>query len=203
MPPLSLTSSALVICECQAGFIDPAFAYLGGLAEQAETRQIVPKIAELAVAVREAGRPVIHSTIVHRRSWAGVSNAARIVRVAKRSAVAMEDDPSSAIVPELSPADSDILSQRSSGNTIFYNTDLDSILRVAEVDTIILVGVSTNLALYSASVEATNRNYTVVLAEDCCAGATVETHAFMIEHLLPLVSTVTTSDAVVESLRAL
>jgi nicotinamidase-related amidase len=201
MAPLVLGRSALLISECQRGFVDPSLGFLGGLAEQVVERAMLPKIAGLAATFRSAGRPVVHCTLVHRRDWAGVAVRSKIVRAARRSGVAMEGDPSAEIAAELTPQAGDVVCQRQSGMTLFYETGLDSILRVADVDTVVLVGVSTNLALFAAAVEAGNRNYAVVIPEDCTAGASAETHEFAIVHSLPLLATVCTSGAVAAALQ--
>ena len=196
MGPVDLSRAALVISECQRGFVDPAFSFLGGLADEVERRQILPRIGDLAERFRSAGRPVVHCTIVHRPATEGTARTSPIVRRAMRFGVAIEGDASAEIVPILTPAPGDIISNRSSGATIFFNTDLDSILRVAGIDTIVLVGVSSNLALFAGSVEATNRNYRVLIPEDCTAGGSDETHAMAVQHFLPLLATITDADAV-------
>lgn len=199
MPPMNtvdLSRAALVISECQRGFVDPEFSFLGGLADEAQRRQILPRIRDLAERFRSAGRPVIHCTIVHRPGTEGAARTAPIVRRAMRFGVSVQGDASADIVPILTPAPGDIVSNRSSGSTIFFNTDLDSILRVAGIDTIVLVGVSSNLALFAGSVEATNRNYRVLIAEDCTAGGSQETHDMMVQHFLPLLAKITDAAAV-------
>ena len=100
------------------------------------------------------------------------------------------------IHPGLTPADGDFVMQRRHGVTAFQGTELDSILRNLGVETVILTGVSTNLALTGMSVEAVNRGFNVVLPEDCTAGASPETHAFMIQQFFPLVATVTDRESV-------
>jgi nicotinamidase-related amidase len=193
---LALSRAALVISECQRGFVEPSSTFLGGLVEEVERRQILPLIRDLASSFRAAQRPVIHCTVVHRPGTEGTARTAPITRRAMRLGVAIEGDPSAEIVPILTPEPGDVVSNRASGATIFFNTDLDSILRVAGIESIVLVGVSTNLALFAGSVEATNRNYRVVIPEDCTAGGSRETHEMMVQHFLPLLATITTAAAV-------
>ena len=200
MPLPDLATAALVISECQAGFVDPEHSFLGGLAAAAHERQIVPKIAALAETFRRYDRPVIHCTLVHRSDFAGVSMAAPIARLAHRFAVAVEGHPSAEIVEGLRPHPADIVCQRQSGATLFHNTDLESVLTVAGVDTLVLVGVSTNLALFAAAIEATNRNFRVVIPVDCTAGASEESHAAAVTHSLPLVAAMADSAAVTTAL---
>ena len=65
----------------------------------------------------------------------------------------------------------------------------------------VLSGVSTNIALPGACTEAVALGYSVVLAEDCTAGATAETHQMQITQHLPLLATVTDAESVIASLK--
>lgn len=58
----------------------------------------------------------------------------------------------------------------------FYGTSLDPILRANGIERLLLTGVSTNGVVHSGAREAHDRDYDVVIFEDCCAGATAEEH---------------------------
>ena len=64
----------------------------------------------------------------------------------------------------------------------------------------VLTGVSTNIALPGAATEAVALGYNVVLAEDCTAGATPETHQMQITQHLPLLATITDAESVIAAL---
>jgi nicotinamidase-related amidase len=110
--------------------------------------------------------------------------------------------PGAGIHPLLAPKPSDYVVSRLGGVTSFHATELDAILRTYSVSTVILVGVSTNVALAGTTIEATNRGYNVVVPEDCTAGATDSAHGFMIREFFPLLATVTTSKLASAALRA-
>jgi nicotinamidase-related amidase len=63
------------------------------------------------------------------------------------------------------------------------------------------MGVSTNFAVEGTVRGAVNRLFEVVVPEDCCASVPVDMHCFSVQHILPLLGTVTTSEAVVAALR--
>lgn len=58
----------------------------------------------------------------------------------------------------------------------FYATSLEAILRAKGIERLVLAGVSTNGVVHSGAREAHDRDYEVVILEDCCAGATAEEH---------------------------
>jgi nicotinamidase-related amidase len=54
--------------------------------------------------------------------------------------------------------------------TGFYTTPLDAYLRNLGVKTVIITGVSANIAVNGTSLEAMNRGYRVIVPSDCIAG---------------------------------
>lgn len=65
----------------------------------------------------------------------------------------------------------------------FHGTALDTLLRAAAIERLLLGGVSTAWALQAAVREAHDRDYRVVLVEDACAAATAEEHGRAIGQL--------------------
>jgi nicotinamidase-related amidase len=73
-------------------------------------------------------------------------------------------------------------------------TDLDAVLRNLEVSTIVVVGVSLNIAIPNVVMDAVNVGYRVVLPKDAVAGIPAEYGAAMIANTLSLLATITTTD---------
>lgn len=71
------------------------------------------------------------------------------------------------------PRDFDIVKHRVSP---FYATALEAVLRANKVERIVMCGVSTNGVVHSGAREAHDRDYEVVILEDCCAGVTEAEH---------------------------
>lgn len=71
------------------------------------------------------------------------------------------------------PGDFDVVKHRVSP---FYATSLEAILRAQGIERIVLCGVSTNGVVHSGAREAHDRDYEVVILEDCCAGVTADEH---------------------------
>ena len=198
-----LERAALVISECQRGILDPGVAIFKGIADHATDRGMVPNIARLVQAFRAAGRPVVHCTIQHRPDLAGVLPNSMLGSMTLRDRRMIAGSPDVEIPAEIAPRVEDFVSCRATGITAFYGTDLDATLRLQGVDTIVLTGVSTNLALPGFSIEAVNRGYRVILPEDATAGTSAELHSMMITNLLAVLTRVTTTDAVLAQLNAL
>jgi nicotinamidase-related amidase len=65
----------------------------------------------------------------------------------------------------------------------FYSTELDLILKNNKIDTLYIAGVSTDLAVSSTVRDAHDRDYKVIVLEDCCAAASIEDHENSIKSL--------------------
>ena len=184
---------ALVISECQLGILGAGRSVSTGLADQAAERNIVGRIAELAALFRERGLPVVHCIIEHRPDQAGMLPNSYLGTMALRSRSMILGTPDVEMPPVLGPLPSDFVSSRATGLTAFYGTDLDVTLRLNRVRTLVLTGVSTNVALPGLALDAVNRGYDVVLAEDCTAGSSAEAHEFFVRNQLSLLARVATA----------
>jgi nicotinamidase-related amidase len=193
--------AALVISECQRGVLDPSIAIFPGLADQAAARDIVGKIERLAAAFRAAGFPVVHVHAAHREDFGGVVPNSLISARSKKMHTMVEGTPAVEPVEGAIPEPSDYVSGRIAGIGMWYGTSLDSTLRNNGVSTVVLCGVSTNLALFAGSVGAVDRGYSVVLPEDATAGATPEQHEWMVTNTLPLLAAMSTADEVIAAIQ--
>lgn len=189
---------ALLISEVQNGITNSRYASTS-LVEQVESRGIVPKIAKLADAFRAAGAPVIFCNIVPRANFQGFRVNCVLAAQVRKSGL-MAGTPEALTHEDLPVKAGDVVIERSHGMAPFTGTELDAILRGEGVDTVVLAGVSTNIALAGASIEAIGLGYNVVLAEDCVAGGTADTHQIQITMHLPLLATISSGDAVAEHL---
>jgi nicotinamidase-related amidase len=200
MSESGLRNAALVISECQQGLLDPADSLTPGLAAQAAERGIVDRIAALAAAFRVAGLPVVHCLIEHRSDLAGIKRNSLLGALAIKRRRLIVGTPDVLPPPALAPQSADHVSRRTVGLTAFYGTDLDATLRLRDVDTIVLTGVSTDVAIPGFTLEAVNRGYYVRIPTDCVAGTSAESHAAMMAGLLPAISRLTDAAAVLTEL---
>jgi nicotinamidase-related amidase len=194
--------AALIINECQRGIIDPAFVGTDGLGGEVARRDVVARIARLASTCRAAGVTVVHSTIVMRPDGIGTVASCLLLGALVKAGTVVAGRPEAEIVPELAPGPGDLVSQRAHGLSPFHGTELESFLRERRVETVIVTGVSTNVGVPGACLEAINRGFRAVVPEDATAGAWAEAHQWMVRHHLPLLGTVTSVDAVEQDLSA-
>lgn len=191
--------AALVVSEVQNGITNLAYTDTT-LSQQVAARGIVPKINALAGEFRTRGLPVVHCLISARKGFAAWDvNCVLAARIAKEGKLETGTD-YAAIHDDITVAATDYVSERHTGMSPFTGTDLDPLLRAERIDTVVFAGVSTNIALVGGSIEAIGLGYVAVIAEDCTSGGTAESHQIQITMHLPLISTVSTSDAIVSAL---
>jgi nicotinamidase-related amidase len=83
----------------------------------------------------------------------------------------------------------------------FHGTELDLQLRRRGLDTIVLTGVATNIGVEQTAREAWQHGYSVVVAEDATSSSAGEAaHRFAVETILPRVSRVRSTEAIVAAL---
>ena len=100
----------------------------------------------------------------------------------------------------LAPRPEDFVIERTVGIDGSYGTQLYPVLRLLKRSTMMMTGVSTNLAVEGIVRASVNRGFDMVVIEDCCASYPDEWHRFSIEYILPLIATVTTSEVVIQRL---
>ncbi|MBV9842306.1 MAG: cysteine hydrolase [Sphingomonadaceae bacterium] len=187
--------AALVISECQNGITNIGYSF-SPLAEQVAARGIIAKIAELAASFRAASLPVVHCLITMPEDPSGWTiNCVLAARLAKEGKL-VTGTRFAAVHDDLPVQPCDIVSERHHGMSPFTGTMLDATLRRHRIDTVVLAGVSTNVALPGASTEAVGLGYSVVIAEDCTSGGTADTHQVQISMHLPLIATVSDSASI-------
>jgi nicotinamidase-related amidase len=192
---------ALLISECQIGIVDPEVAG-SPLSHQVKERDTLRKIAAFAEVCRAHDVPVVHCTIVPRKDFKGFIVNSALASMLKKGGIMHAGDPRSGIHPIVAPHPDDIISERCHGMSAFHGTELEPILRGLGVQTVLLAGVSTNIALPGIALEATNRGFEAVLVEDCTAGGTAETHQVQITMHLPLLATISNAADVSAALAA-
>lgn len=192
-PLPQIAGTALVTQECQEGVIG-ASSVLTELAAEAQ-REAVPNIARLARAARRLGIPVVHCLAVRHPDGLGANDNAPIFRaVAKRGIGIAPGSPGARVVPEIGSEPSDIEITRWHGLAPMDGTELDPVLRNMKVTSIVALGVSVNIAITSLALDAANAGYQVVIPRDAVAGAPREWADAMIDNMLSLLATVTTTD---------
>ena len=191
-----LAHSALVTSECQNGVIGP-IAALPQLAESAATT-VIPNGAKLCAAARGAGIPILHCTAGRRADGRGSNTNARLFMAMRKSPRPIElGDRATQVVDEFDVQPSDFVLSRMHGLSPMAGTDLDPILRNLGVTSLVIAGVSLNVAIPNLVMDAVNLGYRVVLPRDAVAGVPASYGEQVLENTLALIAEIVTTDDVI------
>ena len=197
-----LARSALVTSECQNGVIGPAAA-LPQLAEAA-MGTVIPNGARLCVAARNAGIPVVHCTAGRRADGRGSNTNARLFMAMRKAPRPIElGDTATQVIDEFDVQPSDFVLSRMHGLSPMAGTDLDAILRNLGVTSLVIAGVSLNVAIPNLVMDAVNLGYRVVLARDAVAGVPASYGEQVLENTLALLAELVTTDELVAALASM
>jgi biuret amidohydrolase len=189
--------TAIVTQECQGAVVGPN-ARLAILAEEAR-RVALPNIVRLLPAARAAGVRVVHCLVQRRPDGLGSNHNAKVFAIGRNDVDITPSTPGSALLPELGPEPTDLVLSRWHGVGPMGGTDLDAVLRNLGVSTVVVVGVSLNIAIPNFVMDAVNAAYHVVLPQDAVAGVPSEYGAAVIANTLSLLATITTTDDLLQS----
>lgn len=187
--------TALITSEVQNGVVG-ADGALPALAEAAGP--MIERLAVLCAAARTASVPVIHATAARRADGAGSNTNARLFMAVRKSPVALLPGSFEAeVVPELGPEPADLVLCRLHGLNPMGGTDLDPVLRNLGVTTLVVTGVSVNVAITNLVMDAVNLGYRVVLPRDAVCGIPAGYADAVIDNTLGLLATISTVDELV------
>ena len=184
---LNPPASALLVVDMQRFFLDESSptCTCGGL-------PILPNIRRLLDAFRQAGRPVIFTQHVHHPDhmdsgimgwwWEGMC---------------LEGSPESEIHAYVAPLPGEKVIQKHRYSA-FYNTDLETVLRVLKIEDLVIAGVMTNMCCESSARDAYYRDYRVFVPADGSGSINEEMHLASLLNIAFGFAYVTTTGALVK-----
>ncbi|WP_217209629.1 cysteine hydrolase [Streptomyces sp. AC550_RSS872] len=198
---LDPATTVLLTVECQEGVVGQDSA-LPELAAEARSSGTLAHIARLVAAAHESGVQVIHAIAERRADGRGASHNARLFRAAERLPVQqLSGSEAVRVAAPIEVAEEDFVVRRLHGLSPIQGTDVDALLRNVGCRTLIVTGVSANVAIPNTVFDAVNRGYVVVVPRDAVAGVPSDYTPAMIRHTLALVATVATTDEVLDGFR--
>jgi len=152
---LNKGSTAILVVDMLNDFLKP-----GGKMVLEGGGVLIPPMRRLLNRARKVGMPVVYVNDCHRP---GLKEDREFK---KRSEHCIEGTWGAEVMDELKPKKKDfvVLKHRFSG---FYDTDLDLTLKDLGIDTVIVMGVVTNICVRSTIHDAFFRGYQVLVPRDC------------------------------------
>jgi ureidoacrylate peracid hydrolase len=170
--------TALVVVDMQNGFCDPNGSMAKGKLPYEQQNRIIPVVRELVSLCHETGVQVMYSLQRHYPNDATRGRRKIPTHLQKLGVnVCTKDTWDAELVDQLKdvvrPSDDLIEKHRSS---CFYNTTLETKLKVQGITTLIVCGVATNYCVESTIRDAYARDYDIILIEDAAASLWEDLH---------------------------
>ncbi|MFE1767150.1 cysteine hydrolase [Streptomyces angustmyceticus] len=198
---LDPASTVLLTVECQRGVVGPDSA-LPELADAARTSGALANVARLVAAAHDADVQVLHAVAERRPDGRGASRNARLFRAAERLPVQQLTGSTAVRIADPIPVSGDdLVVRRLHGLSPLAGTGVDALLRNFGCRTLVVTGVSANVAVPNAVFDAVNLGYAAVVPADAIAGVPADYVPAMVRNTLALVATVTTTDDVLATWR--
>lgn len=165
--------------------------------EQARARRIVANTQRALARARGAGVPVGFVRVGFSPDYRECPAHSPIFAGARKNGIFKLGTWGTQIHPDLGqrPTDFDIVKRRVSP---FYGTDLEVILRTHGIRRLYCSGISTNAVVQAAVREGHDRDYEMVLLEDCCCALSAEEHEGALQSLRRFCRVTTSSEVVFE-----
>jgi ureidoacrylate peracid hydrolase len=182
--------AALIVVDMQNSFVAEGAAF-----STEEARQIVPNIDRLIRAARGGGLPVIWTQSDMSAPAAGIIHDRH--PIIKHTKELWRGDWSFSFYPRMEPpADGEhrVIKHKYDA---FHNTDLDPVLRNQGIDTVVIVGVTTECCCESTARAAFFRDYKVVFVRDAMASLDPAAHEQACDRVDLLFGRAVTTDDVI------
>jgi nicotinamidase-related amidase len=207
--------TAVLAIDTHRGHLDPEVATMPVAADIAA--EVVSASARLLEATRAAGIPTVfvlmHNRKLRGRSeflrnpfWRAVEDLRERLTPELPSTIEghnLVGSVQTEVVPEMGPAEGDVVLTSKHRLSSFLGTDLEPTLRALDVDTLLLIGINTNTCVQCAAFEAFNRDYGVIVVADCVHSMYGDDlHELGLENVARALGWVLAVDEVVEKLGA-
>jgi nicotinamidase-related amidase len=174
-PHIEPGRTAIVAVDFQPDIMGADGAFAPMFHPEVRRTNLVPLAAGLLDGARVAGVKVVYSRATFQPGYPDlVANFPLFSNIAEAGCL-VDGTPGSAIMDVVAPHKGDIVLSHHRVSC-FQGTELDVVLRGAGIDTIVLAGVATNLAVESTARAGADLGYRVLVVSDACSTTSKTAH---------------------------
>ncbi|MCA8868323.1 MAG: cysteine hydrolase [Rhodobacteraceae bacterium] len=171
-----MTKTALLVLDMINEVIHENGKFAGmGMPAQVKERNVLANTSAAITKARAKGIPVIFVRVGFSADYRECPEGSPLLGAAKEYGALQLNDWATEIHEDIDqrPEDFQVTKHRVSA---FHGTSLDLILKRIGADTLLMGGVATDLVVQTTARDAHDKDFKVVILEDCCAAGSAETH---------------------------
>jgi nicotinamidase-related amidase len=180
-----------------AGDVDTPFNRL--FRHRANEKGVITAQLRLLDGFRKAKAKVVYTAVTYQQGLPGVRPTSPLWRTLFDCVCLMESTPAVELLEDLARRSDEPVVRGQAANG-FDRTILDTILRMAGVDTLVFVGIATDVAVESTARAASDLGFRTIVVADACTADSDESHARSLDVLQKWFAETPTADAVLNAL---
>lgn len=191
--------TAVLAVHWQNDVIDPAGAFGPIFSRHVAEHDLVARAARAFSAARNAGATVIYVNVAYQPGHPEVLANNALFRTSVERNAFIRGGWGSQVVAALTPEPRDFVIEHSRISA-FYGNDLETLLAARRIETVVVAGMATNVAVDHTVRDAVQKGFNTVLLEDCCCSSDETFHQAALLTLRVLASEVVATQEFVAAL---
>ncbi|WP_446470723.1 cysteine hydrolase family protein [Xenorhabdus stockiae] len=171
-----MTKKAILVLDVINDLVHPEGSVgKDGFYKQAYQRGLIKNIDQLLNFARKKEITIIYVVVGFNENYNEWSPKSKLFKHVKEKKQIILGEWSTQIHEDILPQGREIIIQKNRIDP-FFNTNLDLILRTNNIEEIVLTGVSSEFVVLSTALSAHDRDYNIVVLEDCISSSDLHSH---------------------------
>lgn len=167
-------TTAVIVVDMQTGFCKE-----NGSLYSERCEQVIPHVKTFVEDARDAGCTIVYTRDTHEPDGFNTNSYDEYERWGRHCVRGTED---TNIVDELQPREDEVVVQKGTYSG-FHSTFMDQYLTTKGINTVVVVGVLTNVCVLHTASGAALRDYKPVVVEDCTEALSEEDKEYALHHV--------------------
>jgi len=195
------SKTALLLIGFQNDYFSKDGVLNGAFEDPQALENVIVKTTELLNAVADTEILVVETPVKFTANYQELDEPVGILKAIKDAGALIKDTYGSATIERIKATTPQIISLPGKrGLNCFSNTTIDNLFKEHNIDHVMIAGAITSLCIDTAGREALDLGYKVSILSDCILSRTQFEQRYYLEEIMPLYSTVLSSDQVIQSL---
>ncbi|MDJ0829190.1 MAG: cysteine hydrolase [Desulfobacterales bacterium] len=194
--------TAVILIEFQNEFCKEGGILHDGVKNEIDRQDTIPNAVKLAEGARAKGAMVVHAPFVFNENYFNEHAMAGIVKAVADGNAFREGTWGAEIIDELKPKQEDKVVTGKCTLCGFNNTDLEQIVKDANIKNVVIGGFLTNFCVESTARTAYDKGYNVTVIKNATAANSSEEQSYVEEKILPLIGQTMPVDQFLDQLEA-